>query len=153
MTSPLYAANNFIDKANVNGVNLTHLKLQKLLYILYARFLAVTEAPLFPDRFEAWQLGPVLREVYDIFNIHKAEPIIELRPNANGKVCVIRESGDFGKCFDEVWAKYGRESAHDLVETTHQKDSAWSKTVARDGGIGGFLDDADIAKDGAMWFE
>ena len=156
MISPLYAANNMIRRASEQEVNLTNLKLQKLLYLLYARYYIDAKVSLFPDRFEAWKYGPVLTEIYDIFKKEGADPIVDMRPNANGDTFVVSETGAFGASFDFVWGNYARKSASYLVGLTHGDEdpgytTAWKKAV-EDGGIGSFMKDSDIQKDGEHWF-
>lgn len=46
------------------GENLTNLKLQKLLYYAQAWHLALRNAPLFDEDFQAWVHGPVLPSQY-----------------------------------------------------------------------------------------
>jgi uncharacterized phage-associated protein len=147
-----------IRRENEQRTGLTNLKLQKLLYILYAKYHVEAKAPLFASRFEAWKYGPVLSEVYEIFKAEGANPITEYRPDANGKILVVVETGDFGLCFDYVWGNYARKSAAYLVDMTHGKvenhlsrETAWKHAVAN-GGIGAFIDDDEIKKDGEMWF-
>lgn len=41
------------------------MKLQKLCYFAYGYHLAWDDRQLFPERFEAWANGPVVRELYD----------------------------------------------------------------------------------------
>jgi len=156
MISPLYAANNMIMKANELGINLTNLKLQKLLYILYAKYYVDTDGSLFPDRFEAWQYGPVLTEVYDIFKLEGPNPIVDLRPDANGRILIVSEAGAFGKSFKYVWDNYASKSAAYLVGLTHGDYSpnyvtAWRKAVDSKG-LGSFIDDENIREDGEVWF-
>lgn len=155
MISPLYAANNMIRRAREQGVNLTNLKLQKLLYLLYTKYYFDTGDSLFPDRFEAWQYGPVLTEIYDIFKIEGSKPIVDLRPDANGEVLIISETGIFGECFDYVWSNYARQGAANLVDLTHGDEKSEYKTawrIAYDESPGKFLIDDNIKKDGEEWF-
>src|SRR5436305_14795852 len=49
---------------------MTAMKLQKLVYYSQAWSLVWDEAPLFPERIEAWANGPVVRALYDA---HKGE--------------------------------------------------------------------------------
>ena len=156
--SPLYVANNLIRRANEQGVELTNLKLQKLLYILYARYYNKTQNALFSNRFEAWQYGPVLSDVYEIFKAEGSNPITEYRPDSNGEILVVSEIGDFGESLDQVWSKYARKSAAYLVNMTHgrienpeTRKVAWEIAVEK-AGYGTFMEDSDITEDGEMWF-
>ncbi|MBQ2173756.1 MAG: DUF4065 domain-containing protein [Alphaproteobacteria bacterium] len=46
------------------GWNLSHLKLQKILYILQMFYLGENGKPLFYANFEAWDFGPVEPNLY-----------------------------------------------------------------------------------------
>ena len=156
MISPLYVANNMILRARKQGINLTNLKLQKLLYILYARYYHDAGYSLFPDRFEAWQYGPVLTNVYEVFKKEEANTIIDLRPDANGEVLIASEKDTFGASLDFVWANYARKTAAYLVGLTHGKENpgyttAWKKAVDSKG-YEAFIEDSDIKEDGEKWF-
>jgi len=159
MVSPIYVANNLIRRATVQrDVELTHLKLQKLLYLIYAKYLVTSGESLFSSRFEAWQYGPVLSDIYEIFKNEGSRNLTDYRPDSNGKILVVTESGAFGECFDHVCSKYARKSASYLVRMTHgieenpsERTTAWKQAVDALG-IGAFMDDAEIKKDGEMWF-
>lgn len=53
-------------RAEGNG-DLSHLKLQKLLYYVQAWYLAFENKPLFDGKFQAWIHGPVNRKIYNRF--------------------------------------------------------------------------------------
>lgn len=57
-------------KAEGEG-QLSHLKLQKLLYYVQAWHLAFYDEPFFDGKFQAWIHGPVNRSVYDRFKDSK----------------------------------------------------------------------------------
>lgn len=97
----------------------TNLKLQKLLYLAQAYYLAKIGRPLFSDRIEAWEFGPVIPEVYHEFKKFGSSPIIHER--------------DESKIYDEdkenlnrVWDAFGGYSASRLVDITHAHDP-WKK--------------------------
>ena len=153
VVSPLYVANNLIITGRDTNASMTHLKLQKMVYMLYARFLAKHDASLFSNRFVAWQYGPVLTEIYDAFKKYGSRNIEEPRKNGDGLIMIVAEEGAFRGCFEEVWAKYERYSGSALVKVTHEEGSAWYKAVLRDNKMyGGFLDDKHIRDDGERWF-
>jgi len=153
MTSPLYAANNLIIRAKDSGISMSHLKLQKLLYMLYACFYAKYGVCLFSERFEAWPYGPVLTQTYEVFKHYGSKNIGEPCKNLSGRVMIVTEEGCFKECFDDVWSKFGNHSGSALVSITHSKDSAWYKAWMRDNGLyRGFLEDVHIREDGKRWF-
>lgn len=47
-----------------SNINITHLKLQKLVYYAQAWSMAINRRPLFQTNLEAWLHGPVSRELY-----------------------------------------------------------------------------------------
>ncbi|WP_375509895.1 type II toxin-antitoxin system antitoxin SocA domain-containing protein [uncultured Nostoc sp.] len=56
----IWRANNF----HIQDVDLTPMKLQKILFHAQALYLALYGSSLFEEDFEAWQRGPVARNVY-----------------------------------------------------------------------------------------
>lgn len=48
------------------NTSFTHVKLQKILYYIYCDFLK-KGIPLFEDKIEKWQYGPVVPSVYNSF--------------------------------------------------------------------------------------
>jgi uncharacterized phage-associated protein len=153
MSNPIHAANNFIIRANECGETISHLKLQKLVYILYARVLAKTGSALFSNRFEAWPRGPALTDLYGMFRDCGGSSIGEPRKDLQNEIRYFLVNGAFGECFEEVWGGYARLSGRHLADMTREKDSAWSKTTEKNGGLlGGFPDDGDIKRDGMNWF-
>lgn len=47
---------------------ITHLKLQKLLYYAQGISLGMFDKPIFSENIEAWPHGPVVKEVYSVYN-------------------------------------------------------------------------------------
>ena len=56
------------------GDLISNLKLQKLLYYAQGIHLALNGQPLYPERIEAWQHGPVVPEIYHAFKEYRARP-------------------------------------------------------------------------------
>ena len=150
LLSPLVYSNNFIKRSLDTGIPLTPMKLQKLPYLLYARFYAMYNRPLFATQFEKWPRGPVLSEVYNAFKKYGANTIGEFSRDLNGRIAAADESHpEFGPCFDLVWCKYGRFDGITLSQLTHQENTAWSKTDA----MGDILKLEDVIEDGKRFFE
>ena len=82
-----YIVNNWSDK-----IEITNLKLNKLVYYSYVESLRKLGRPLFDDAIEAWQYGPVEPAVYQAFSSYGRNPIGADRSLRNGKarkpVCV-----------------------------------------------------------------
>lgn len=95
--------------------SLTPLKLQKLLYLAQGWSFVWDNKAAFADDFEAWQYGPVNEKVYEEFKKYGRSEI----PEGEG----ISSLGDFDvkETLAAVWNEYGKRTAYDLVELTHQQ--------------------------------
>lgn len=67
MYKVLDIAKYIIKYSNQQEYRISNLKLQKLLYFVQAKFLLETGAPCFKDKIEAWDIGPVVPNVYREF--------------------------------------------------------------------------------------
>lgn len=135
--NPIDVANYIVWRANELGKPVTHLKLQKLLYYVVAKYLKQTNRPLISESVSKWQFGPVVKSVYhqfklygqslitepsaylisnDIFNLEFVKTDVE---NATlDKDQVFRQSVTF------VLNKLLNCSPFELVDRTHQ-EPAW----------------------------
>jgi len=127
--------NDIILRANRESIRITPLKLQKLLYLLYGYYAAETDSYLFKDAFEAWEFGPVVRDVYIQFKIFGGANIDRLAVAPNNQKIVPDPSKKENKLyrivFEKVWNKYKNISANVLVSYTHLKNSPWALTKLR----------------------
>ena len=129
MITPVIVANNFIMRALNEGIPLSPMKLQKLIYFLYRDYLQETGEKLFYEPFEAWQYGPVVASVYDEFKGFGARTITRFARDSLGDVYTATEDGEFGKCLERVWEEYKNFSGWNLSLLTHQADTAWRKAI------------------------
>ncbi|PKE22794.1 MULTISPECIES: Panacea domain-containing protein [Staphylococcaceae] len=119
---------------------ITHLKLQKLIYLCYEDFMRKTGVPLFKDEIYAFPLGPVIMNVYNKYTGGQKE-YIELEEDDSvflGSIMTNTRPSFSKILFSEVGiaalesitetlAENIRVPAYDLVEKTHQKGSPWRK--------------------------
>ena len=97
---------------------ITNLQLQKILYYIQKDYLSRNELA-FDDLFEAWQFGPVIRQVYYYFCGNGAMPIIS-------KYDPVIDKSD--RCHvDPIVEEKRKLDPWDLVEDTHKQGRAWSK--------------------------
>lgn len=92
--------------------DITHLKLQKLLYFAQAAHLAAHGAPLFSDEIQAWKFGPVVPTVYQIFRDFESRHI----PSEEGHDC----DEQVEVFLKEVWKTFAKYSASELVHLSHK---------------------------------
>lgn len=136
---PVGAVANFmIGKSLREGFPITHLQLQKLVYISYGLYLALTGKRLFRERIEAWPLGPVIPELYHEFKRFGRKRIRRWSSNYDydsGQFVwplVSDDDRDSLIVLNFVWPTYGPMSGSELVDLTHQDGTPWSATQRGD---------------------
>jgi uncharacterized phage-associated protein len=100
------------------GDDMTHFKLQKLLYYAQAWYLAMHDEPMFPAQFEGWVHGPVCRDVYERFRHVARNPI----PPEDATSDPVELDDNAHAFLDEVWDSYGQYTAPKLERMTHEED-------------------------------
>lgn len=99
------------------GDSITNLKLQKLLYYIQVDYLVKHNGmPLFAENIEAWQYGPVVREVYNLYKCFGRNPI-----NDEGLSEQFELSTEEKKSIEDSLEKYMSYSAYELVSNIHQE--------------------------------
>lgn len=129
MVTALNVANTFLNKGFECDIDISPMKLQKLIFILYKEYLKETGMPLFHERFETWKYGPVIRDVYSAFSGNRSNAIRDYYRDIDGVVYIvdIRGGSVIAKVFDRVWEKYKNYSGEVLSMFTHRRGTAWSK--------------------------
>ena len=115
-------ASYYIKKSDsVKENDLTNLKLQKILYYSQAEFYKKNNKALFSEDIEAWDLGPVVRGVYDWLKSCGSYPVssFDVKLDLNGI------SEEVAKFLDEIWEKYSKYSAFYLVNKSHNPSEPW----------------------------
>lgn len=102
---------------------ITNLKLNKLVYFAQVLSLKQDGVPLFPDRVEAWEYGPVVREVYQRFKRYGSAPI---PPQLGASRLDIRSQS----IVDSIASRYACLTAFDLVELSHKQGGAWARAYS-----------------------
>lgn len=121
------------------SINMT--KIQKLLYIAYGLYLAVSNARLVNEHPQAWPYGPVFpttRNKLLRINIHA----ISLEEEDFKE---LKEDDELQGLINLVFRSFGDWSASELTEWSHKPDSPWEHTVNVEGfKWGNQMDDYDI---------
>lgn len=133
-------ANCILDVADAEGIELSNLSLQKVLYFCHAWHLVETGNPLVKTEFEAWQHGPVLQYLYSKFKEYENRPIrgrARAMNPLNGKPEVV--SYEFDKDTADrirrIVGMYGRMEPWDLVDMSHEKGGPWDQIWNHSGKI------------------
>lgn len=134
--SPIAVANSFIDIARRNGVGITPMKLQKLVYYAHGWSLGILGEPLIDGVIEAWKYGPVIDSIYHEFKHYGSDEITQpatVFDFGSFELIEPRIEGDETSLslIAKVWDEYGRYSAITLSSMTHAAGSPWE--ISREG--------------------
>ena len=104
-----------INWCNEHRISISNLKLQKLLYFVQGEASARSPHRLIDDDFYAWQLGPVVPNVYSDYAMYSSSHI--------PRQIVKREIAEDEKSIvDMALVKYANYSPWALVEKSHNQD-------------------------------
>lgn len=113
-----------LTKCTKDGVPISNLQLQKILYYIQAYSLK-HQGPMLQESFYAWKFGPVIPEVYFLYCGYGASTISGTYPT------VDIDAADQA-AIDAIVEEKRELPPWDLVEDTHRKGGAWDK-VYQDG--------------------
>ncbi len=105
----------------------TQVELQKLLYLAQMRHLGEYDRPMVASRFEAWEIGPVSRILYNELTHLGANPIPSTAVPGNRDV-LDALNGTEKDVLDRTVRELSGKDVVDLMRITHWEDGAWAKT-------------------------
>lgn len=123
-------------------IPISHLKLQKLVYLAYKAYLIKYRQPLFDEKIIAYQYGPVVEEVYQKFKKHGSETIEIDDPTnyilkdihlsqALGRMLLVKDTDKIIPTLLDTINRYGDLSAGQLVDLTHSPKGPWDTVYER----------------------
>lgn len=127
-----------VEIGNKKGQEVTHFKIQKLLYFAHGYSLAILSKPMVSDVVIGWKYGPVFSEVYWMLKAHRAGHI-----SSNGS-SVLSLSGDEESLLEMVMDCYGKLTGVQLSEIAAHKMSPWFQVWNKDGGEHGVVIPNDL---------
>lgn len=116
----IYSANQiaqwFINRSAMDvdmffGEYMTNMKLQKLLYLAQCLSYAIKDKPLFKEKIQAWEFGPVVPNVYHTYKVLRANIIQDVNP--------VEIDDETATLLEFAYEKFGKYSAKELVKMTH----------------------------------
>ena len=129
-------ANWILKSATAQNMSLSNLQLQKILFFAHGSYLVRFRSPLVMNRFEAWEHGPVIPELYHALKQHGDRPIrspVTRYDLESGMDVVV--TADFTnpvcKHLTEMLLFYGRMDPWILVKLSHVPGGPWAKTLER----------------------
>ncbi len=120
MYSASLIAKYIINYCNTMGKTISNLRLQKILYFVQAEFLVSKGSPCFQDEIYAWDLGPVVPDVYREYKIFGSSAIPAFRD------ILFQISEDDKELIDGVVNECNKYSSYTLVQMTHEQ-TPWIK--------------------------
>lgn len=131
----IVVANEIIKLANSEKIDITPMKLQKILYLANGIYCKKRGDKLIKEKFEAWDYGPVVRSVYATYRDCKGnnitEPINELIHTSGFSFTLssnINVEDEDLLIIKEAWDNAKNLSAFTLSAWSHNKNSPWDKT-------------------------
>lgn len=113
---------------------ISHLKLQKLLYFAQGVTLSSTEHALFNDRIMAWEHGPVIPNVYEIYRKYGKKDIPTASTNEKNRiVSQIENDTEIARLLNFVYDNFAIYTAWQLRDMTHEDGAPWDVTVKEHG--------------------
>ena len=137
---PRAVARTMIERAEALDIELTHLKLQKLLYLAHGVMLAKYGRPLVTEPFRAWRYGPVLEPLYHELKIFGPGPVGSKHGFIPRWPSLPEDATREIEVIDDVLRQCGEMTAGRLVGLSHDPNGPWyavynAETQAPDIGI------------------
>ncbi len=108
-------ASYIINWCHANNIAITNLKLQKLLYFVQGENCRFRHKRLISSDFYAWQLGPVIPEVYFEYAMYSSSKLPKQQLSAHF-------SSQDRDVINHVLTKYGARPTWELVDLSHSQD-------------------------------
>lgn len=136
MFSPVTICNYILKKSFDDGVEITPMKLIKLVYIAHGWTLALSDNPLITEQVEAWKFGPVINSVYRTFKKYgnRDIPSLELNSKESRDEYLSFLNSDYLAIVDKVWELYKGYTGIQLSSMTHRENTPWDIVWNKQGG-------------------
>ena len=118
---PLFATGEFA----AGELGVTPMKIQKLIFFSHAWMLGLYNKRMFRQDVEAWEFGPVVRDVYISLMGYVSDPVTELIRDPAGAPYQASFDKYEKNLIDQVWERYSPYRALQLSELTHKPGTPW----------------------------
>nr|WP_246204649.1 type II toxin-antitoxin system antitoxin SocA domain-containing protein [Devosia marina] len=114
------------------GRALSNMQINKLVYFLHVDVLALTERPLVTAKIEAWEHGPVFRELYSQFKAYGERPVsgraTAISPRTGEVEVVVAElPPEMIAMLRPLVRKYSALSASAMRAESHVEGGPWDR--------------------------
>jgi len=117
-------ANTLLDIADKRGMQITPMKLQKLVYFAHGWYAAHINKPLLNEQVEVWAYGPVIPSLYHRFKQYGMSPIPQ---GEIGETIGEPDEPNIRGLLTKILDVYGKYSAVQLSMMTHEEGAPWEQ--------------------------
>ena len=138
-----YVANSILEKSfnDRDNIYVTPLKLNCLIYLLYANYLYKTNISLCNEPFIKTKNGPVLPSVEFKFGSFRNNFINRFARDSVGKIFHIKNNFEFNECLSYIWSNYKYMSDVEIFNLVCNMDSFKKKEMYEVIDVSDILDD------------
>lgn len=123
MADARIVANRFLELAREQGRQLTSMQILKLVYIAHGWMLGLNGRPLISQPVEAWQYGPVVRDVYNSVRGYGRNAVQAPLITFGGELDYYEND-----MVRQVYNLYGHMDGIALSNITHMPSTPWAQT-------------------------
>jgi uncharacterized phage-associated protein len=125
-------ANFVLDLAEARGGSISNLSINKIVYFLHANYLAQFDQPLVSAKIEAWEYGPVFRELYREFKKFGDKPIsgraFRIDPKTGVREMCSHDLSEADSAFlTRIAEDYVAMSVKKLLDLSHVSGGPWDQ--------------------------
>jgi uncharacterized phage-associated protein len=127
MESPFSIANFFIRKSFDTGVEVTPMKLIKLVYLAHGWHLGLNKLPLLSEPVMAWRYGPVIDSLYHYFKHFGTQQITSFAYGSDKSPFQLNNPEQITPLLERIWEVYHGYNGIQLSALTHENGSPWAQ--------------------------
>lgn len=120
------AAKTMLALADSKGIEITNLKIQKLLYFAHGMMLSIYERPLVNEKFQAWKYGPVVVSLYHALKLFGSSPIPLSSVFVEYWEEIPASDSDALGVMDSVLDQLGGSTGGSLIDFSHDENGPWN---------------------------
>jgi uncharacterized phage-associated protein len=131
--TPQHVANFILEQGEKDNIDISPMKLLKLVYIAYGWVLALTDTRLFEEDIQAWKHGPVVPSIYHEFKHFGKMPVteramaVDLDTSTTTYPSFAPNDTQTKLILGKVWSVYKDFSGWALRNKTHAHGSPWQQ--------------------------
>ncbi|SRR5579871_250611 len=149
-------ANFVLDLADAEGRDITNLSINKIVFFMHSLYLVEFRKSLVSAKIEAWNYGPVFRELYREFKVFENKPITgrahRINPESGCReICALQLSDNERMILEKFAKRYISLSTGALIAMSHEKGGPWDQVWNHDKPVNASMSISDEAI--KQWYE